>query len=202
MAGRRRVQRSVRVRLASALICLAAGAVAIALAAGSSGYIDVAAVVAVAAGAIAARVLYCELLQTRRDTCRSRADQALAFASALADQRTDHAHGVEGLRAAVLRRDRCVSDLDARLRAAQERADTAYALAERETRRADDAHARLLELLDAVLARPVATVTAAEDDDLEDGALAETRELPTVVDLLAWEERTNGARADRARRHA
>ena len=199
MAGRRRVQRSVRVTVSALLVAVAAIAVAVAVAfstavAASAGF-------AVVAGAIAARILYSEVLQTRRNASRSRADQALAFSTVLARLRAEHAGEVAGWHRSVLERDRSISALVTRLRAADERAGTASSRAERETRRADDAQRRLTEVLDAVLARPDGG-TPVGDEDEGDSLLAERRELPTVVDMLAWEERASGSRADRARRHA
>jgi hypothetical protein len=199
MAGRRRVQRSVRVSVSALLVAVAAIAVAAAVAFSTA--VAASAVFAVVAGAVAARILYSEVLQTRRNASRSRADQALAFSTALARLRAEHAGEVAGWHLNVLERDRSISALVARLRAADERAGTASSRAEREMRRADDAQRRLTEVLDAVLARPDGGRPVGDEEE-DDSLLAERRELPTVVDLLAWEERASGSRADRARRHA
>jgi hypothetical protein len=50
---------------------------------------------------------------------------------------------------------------------------------------------------------PVKPVAAAVRPVEPEAAVEEPcrRELPTVVDLLAWEERANASREDRARRH-
>jgi hypothetical protein len=200
MAGRRRVQRSVRVTVSALLVAVAA--IAVAGAVTFSAAIAASAVFAAAAGAAAARILYTEVLQTRRNASRSRADQALAFSTVLARLRAEHAGEVAGWHLSVLERDRSISALVARLRAADERVGTASSRAEREMRRADDAQRRLTEVLDAVLARPDGGSSPVGDEDERDSLLAERRELPTVVDMLAWEERTSGSRADRARRHA
>jgi hypothetical protein len=200
MAGRRRVQRSVRVTVSALLVAGAVVVVAVAVAFSTA--VAVSAVFAAAAGAAAARILYSEVLQTRRNASRSRADQALAFSTVLARLRAEHSREVAGWHLSVQERDRSISGLVTRLRAAHERAGTASSRAEREMRRADDAQRRLSEVLDAVLARPDGSSGPAGDEDERDSLLAETRELPTVVDMLAWEERASGSRADRARRHA
>jgi hypothetical protein len=200
MAGRRRVQRSVRVSVSALLTAVAATAVAVAVTFSTA--VAASAVFAAVAGAAAARILYAEVLQTRRSASRSRADQALATASVLARLRAEHAGEIDAWRLSVIQRDRSVRSLVARLRAADERAKSASSRAEREMRRADDAQHRLTEVLDAVLARPDGVGGSADEEDEGATVLAETRELPTVVDLLAWEERTSGSRADRARRHA
>jgi hypothetical protein len=200
MAGRRRVQRSVRVTVSALLLAVAAIVVAVAVTFSTA--VAMSAVFAAFAGAAAARILYSEVLQTRRNASRSRADQALAFTTVLARLRAEHAGEVAGWHLSVLQRDRSISALVARLRAADERAGAASSRAEHELRRADDAQRRLTEVLDAVLARPGGTSSPAGYEDEGDSLVAETRELPTVVDMLAWEERTSGFRADRARRHA
>jgi hypothetical protein len=200
MAGRRRVQRSVRVTVSALLVAIAAIAVTVAVT--FSAAVAPSAVFAAAAGAAAARILYTEVLQTRRNASRSRADQALAFSTVLARLRAEHAGEVAAWRRTVLERDRSIGGLVARLRAADERADTATSRADHEMRRADGAQRRLTEVLDAVLARPDGSSSPAGEEDEDDSFLAETRELPTVVDMLAWDERTSGSRADRARRHA
>jgi hypothetical protein len=200
MAGRRRVQRSVRVTVSALLVAVAAIAVTVAVT--FSAAVAPSALFAAAAGAAAARILYTEVLQTRRNASRSRADQALAFSTVLARLRAEHAGEVAAWRRTVLERDRSIGGLVARLRAADERADTATSRADREMRRADGAQRRLTEVLDAVLARPDGSSSPVGDEDEDDSFLAETRALPTVVDMLAWDERTSGSRADRARRHA
>jgi hypothetical protein len=200
MAGRRRVQRSVRVTVAALLVAVATIAVAAAVAFSTA--VAPAAVFAAAAGAAAARILYTEVVQTRRNAARSRADQALAFSTVLARVRAEHAGEVAAWRSSVLQRERSIGALVARLRAADERAETASSRADREMRRADDAQRRLTEVLDAVLARPDGFNSPVVEDDEGDSILAETRAMPTVVDMLAWEERTSGSRSDRARRHA
>ncbi len=200
MAGRRRVQRSVRVSVSALLVAVAAIAVAVAVT--FSAAVAPSAGFAAAAGAAAARILYTEVLQTRRNASRSRADQALAFSTVLARLRAQHAGEVAAWHRTVLERDRSIGALVARLRAADERADTATSRADREMRRADGAQRRLTEVLDAVLARPDGSSSRAGEEDEDDSFLPETRALPTVVDMLAWDERTSGSRADRARRHA
>jgi hypothetical protein len=200
MAGRRRVQRSVRVTVAAVLVSAAAAAVAAAIAFSTA--VAGAAVLAVVGGGAAARILYCEVVQTRRDASRSRADQALAFATTLSGVRAERAAEVAGWRLTVLERDRRIGDLAARVRRADERADDASARAEREAQRADDAQRRLTDVLDAVLAGPSRDVGPAQADDGRDASRWHEREPSTVVDLLAWEERTSSSRNDRARRRA
>jgi hypothetical protein len=202
MAGRRRAQRSVRVVVAATLIALAACGVVIADALSTS--VGTAAVLAVVAGAAGGRLLYAEVLQTRRDTTRCRADQALAFGTALSGQRAHYSRRMAEMSVRVIERDRSIAGLHAQLRDARELTQSALSLANQESRRADEAQARLAEVFDAVLVRPVGEGGWDEpgpDEDLDD-AIAPARELPTVVDMLTWEERANASRPNRSRRHA
>lgn len=201
MAGRRRVQRSVRVTVGAALVAVAAGVVLAAVT--TSTAVGAAALLAVVAGAAAARVMYAEVVQTRRDTSRSRADQALAFSTALSGLRAQHAEQVAGLTLSVSERDRSIGDLRARIRAAEKQAETQQLRAEQQARRAVEAQTRLASVLDAVLAGPGHEVDLDQPHhSWSDDTVLERRELPTVVDMLAWEERASGGRADRARRRA
>jgi hypothetical protein len=213
MTGRRRTQRSVRVTVAASLVAVASCGVVACLA--LSAAVGTAAVFAATAGAAAARILYTEVLQTRRDTSRSRADQALAFAQSLSGLRVEHWQAVAGLTVRLRARERSLRDLQARARAAEDLLLAAQSRAELAAARADQARARLFEVLDAVLASPAVTMDPEEpphpvkpveavrpvepEGDVEESY---RRELPTVVDLLAWEERANASREDRARRHA
>jgi hypothetical protein len=202
MAGRRRAQRSVRVGVAATLI--AAAACGVVLADVLSTAVGTAAVLAVVAGAAGARLLYAEVLQTRRYTMRCRADQALAFGTALSGQRAQHFGRMAEMTVRVIERDRSIAGLHTQLRDAREQAQSALCRADQESRRADEAQARLAEVCDAVLVRPVGEPGWDEPgpDDGWDDAITSARELPTVVDMLTWEERANASRPNRSRRHA
>jgi hypothetical protein len=196
MAGRRRTQRSVRVSVAGTLVCLGAGAVLAALALSAAA--GAAAMLAALTGLVGVRIMHTEVVQNRRYTSRSRADQALAFRHALAGLRSEHARAVSEMTVVLMERDRSIRDLSSRLRVAEDRATTADSRADRESRRADAAQTRLSEVLDAVLAQHVSMTEPDESIDLSD----DRRTLPTVVDLLAWEERSTASRTELPRRHA
>jgi hypothetical protein len=196
MAGRRRIQRSVRLTVAGSVVCLGAAAVLAALA--LSAAVGAAAVLAALTGVVAVRIMHTEVVQNRRDTSRSRADQALAFGHALAGLRSEHVQAVGEMAVVLVQRDRSIRDLSSRLRVAEDRTTSADARADREARRADAAQTRLSEVLDAVLAQHVSMTESDESTDLGD----DRRTLPTVVDLLAWEERSTASRTESPRRHA
>lgn len=196
MAGRRRIQRSVRLTVAATFVGLGVLAVLGALA--LSAAVAAAAVLAALTGVVAVRIMHTEVVQNRRDTSRSRADQALAFGHALAGLRSEHAEVVSEMAVVLVQRDCSIRDLTSRLRVAEDRTASADARADREARRADAAQTRLSEVLDAVLAQHVSMAEPDESTDLSD----ERRPLPTVVDLLAWEERSTASRTELPRRHA
>ena len=83
----RRRQRSTRVVTASALVVFSAVVVLGAVVSGAPAFLSVAAVLAVALGAVAARIIHSELVQSRRDAAADRARQAQAYRT-LADARS------------------------------------------------------------------------------------------------------------------
>ncbi len=180
--------------------------VAAALVVGAAVVVGLAAVGSVLLGVAAARILYAEVVQTRHRAARDRADQARAFGTALTAAYVEHTEFRTTLTSRLAARDRAIAELAATVRLVDSRADEAAALAvretlraEREQQRADDAQGRLSALLDEVLAYQVPPLRPDEPAEGEDDADA----LSTVVDLLAWEERsiTSTTSAD-VRKHA
>jgi hypothetical protein len=192
MSGRRRVQRSIRVTVAVGLTAGGAGVVVGAAIAGR--LVVAAAAVAALCGIAAVRVMYDEVAQTRRAHAEERARQARAFSRTIAADRAEHAIFATSLERRVRLKDRSIRELAGTLRLAEARADEADARMRREARRANEAQARLAELLDEVLSQQtaeLAEIDAAHDPD-----------LPTIVDLLAWEDRVNQAMVRELRKEA
>lgn len=206
MSGSRRIQRSVRVGVAAALVALTVAVVVAALL--TSRGVGIAAAMSAVLGAVALRMAYAEVVETRRRSARDRAEQARAFGASLAVTHADHraftAHVTERLAAdstLIGVRDRTIAELTGTLRLADRRADEAIGRAraaeqrvEVEAARGDLAEARLSELLDEVLAPPSLSAMAEADDDADS--------MPTVVDLLAWEDRIPESRVEGSRREA
>jgi hypothetical protein len=88
--GRRR-QRSVRVSVAVCLLSLATGLVLVALPAQSSVWLSIASVLSLFCGWAAARIVYSELVQSRREAAADRAEQAEAYRSMFAERASEHA---------------------------------------------------------------------------------------------------------------
>jgi hypothetical protein len=195
MSGSRRTQRSIRITLALALVLLAACGVAVAVVTQTA--IAVAAVVASVAGVAAVRIMYSEVVATRRQSAADRALQARSFGAAVATTQAQHKAFTTFVTAKISQRERTIRELNGTLRLAEVRADEAEARVKRETRRANDAQGRLSELLDEVLSHQAVVHVAGPDDELLDSS-----DLPTIVDLLAWEDRVHESTNDDLRKEA
>ena len=81
-------------------------------------------------------------------------------------------------------KDQTIRELDGTVRLAERRADIAEERVQREAKRANEAQARLSDLLDDVLAAR---------EEMDESGEAALQDLPTIVDLLAWEDRVSEA---------
>lgn len=167
MAGSRRTQRGIRVSIAAALVVLAAVGVGVAVLMAT--LVSLAAGLAVVAGSLATRIVYSELLQTRRDSARTCAEQARSFQQSIGDSHREHRAFRQLMTGRVLERDLAVSRLSSALRAAERRAADAESRAaeaagraRQESRRAEQTRLQLSRLLDEVFG----TVIVDEDVDL------------------------------------
>ncbi len=179
----------MRVTVAAGLLATSALTVVASVVAGV--WVGAAALFAVLGGTAAARIVYNEVVQTRRDAARDRVEQARSFGTEMTRARRDQRVFSAAMTARLASRDRTISELHGTIRLAERRADEAETSSAREARRADDVQTRLTALLDEVLAQP--PVLAME---------AEATELPAIVDLLAWEERVTLAAAETQQRTA
>lgn len=133
----RRRQRSTRLTVAVALLTTAAVLVTVAFLGGSAWFQAFAAFSAVVLGAAATRITHTELLQSRRDAARDRAEQAQAYRE-LTDRRTaEHAEFSAAMTARVDRQEVALSELEVALSAAQKRAAEATLKFNAEARRAE-----------------------------------------------------------------
>jgi uncharacterized coiled-coil protein SlyX len=161
-------------------------------------WLSVAAVVALVTGWAAARIVYSELVQSRREAAADRAAQALAYRSMFAERASEHADFTTAMTDRLVRRDRDVAELEAALVAAEERAIEAETRVQREARRANHADDVVQELTARV---QELEIRRAEQDDelatwnpsLEAAPSGLTLELDAVADLIAWEEKVAAA---------
>jgi hypothetical protein len=170
--GRRR-QRSVRVTVAVFLLGVATAVVLLALPTQSPLWLSIAAVLTLACGWTSARIVYSELVQSRREAAADRAAQAQAYRSMFAERATEHAEFTTSMTDRLVRRDREYARLESSLVAAERRAAAAETRVQREARRANDAFGRVRELTGRV-------------DELEE-ALA-IRHAEEVDELATWGE--------------
>lgn len=143
--GRRR-QRSVRITVAVFVLGVATAVVLLALPTQSPVWLSAAAVLAVACGWIAARIVYSELAQSRREAAADRAAQAQAYRAMFTERASEHAAFTTAMTDRLVRRDRENVELTSALVAAKTRAAAAEARVQREARRANDALDRVQEL--------------------------------------------------------
>ena len=148
-SGRRR-QRSVRVTVAVVLLGAATAAVLAALPTQSPLWLSVASVAALAAGWAAARIVYTELAQSRREAATDRAAQAQAYRILFSDRAVEHAEFTTAMTDRLVRRDRDVTELEDAVVAAEQRAIEAEARVAREARRANEAQDLVTELTERV----------------------------------------------------
>ena len=155
---------------------------------------ELAAIAAAVCALGAVRVMYLEVAETRLSHARERARQSRDFQRTLASNRAEQAIFVASMERRMGFKDRAIGELSGTLRLAEARADEAETRARRETRRANEAQSRLADLLDEVLAQQTTELAAIDD--------AHDPDLPTIVDLLAWEERVSESLVQDLRREA
>ena len=190
----RRRQRSVRVTVAAALLGVATLVVVLALPTQSPAWLSVSSVFALLCGATASRIVYSELLQSRREAAADRAAQAQAYRSMFHERAEEHAEFTTAMTDRLARRDQEILQLESTIVLAEKRAMEAETRVLRESRRANEAQDKVAELQEALEIRK-----AEEADELAswDGQLHFDSEMDTVVDLLAWEDKVNaGMQAD------
>jgi len=189
----RRRQRSVRVTVAVVLLVAATLAVVLALPTQSPGWLSASSVLSLLCGFAAARIIYNELLQSRREAAVDRAAQAQAYRSMFSERAEEHAEFTTAMTDRLAGRDRSIRDLESSIVLAEQRASDAETRVKRESRRATEAQEKVAELQHALEIR-----TAEEADELAtwegwEGALPFDEEVGTVADLLAWDEKVSGS---------
>ena len=133
----RRRQRSTRLTVAVVLIALAALAVAGAVLSRSWFLTAIAAVLGVVLGAVATRITHSELMQTRRDAARDRAEQAAAYHSLTAARTLEHAKFAATMQERLDGQNTALAELEVALGSAQKRAADATRRLNAEARRAE-----------------------------------------------------------------
>jgi predicted RNase H-like nuclease (RuvC/YqgF family) len=169
-------------------------------------WLSVATAVTVVCSWVAARILYRELAQSRREANADRAAQANAYRLVFDRRADEHAVFTAAMTDRLEARAREVRQLEASVLSAEKRAMAAETRVSREARRADAETARSRELtvrveelerardeLEAARAQ-LGEQLAALREAWRTAPLTEMDgEIEAVVDLLAWEERVAAA---------
>lgn len=172
--GSRRRQRSARVLVAALLLLLATAVVAGTALTGSWALVTGAGLVAVLLGAAATKITHTELLATRREAARDRAEQAQAYRELDVRRSAEGVEFAADMQGRIAKRDATVSRLERRLAdAAAELADARRTLAEVEGR--VDVAEREAERLAGRLA---------DADERAMGAVVRVAELEQEIDVL------------------
>jgi hypothetical protein len=192
----RRRQRSVRVTVAAALLALATLVVVLALPTQSPVWLSFSSVFALVCGALASRIVYSELLQSRQEAAADRAAQAQAYKVMFTERAAEHAEFTSTMTERLAARDRSIQELEGTIVLAEARAIEAETRVKRESRRANDAQELVAELQEQLEIRK-----AEQADEL---ASWEGWDAETVVNLLAWEEKVQAGAGDAKdeRKHA
>ena len=169
---------------------ISALAVAGAVLSGSWLLVTLAAVLGVVLGAAATRITHSELVETRREAARDRAQQAQAYRDLTVARTAEHAEFTAGMQARIASHEQSIAELEVALTSAQKRAAEATRKMNAEARRADVAEN---EGRDLVVRLDDAEERAAE-------AILRVAELEQELDVLRSE--LEAWRTEPARRHA
>jgi hypothetical protein len=169
------------VSLAVVVLLLAALVVALALGTGRS--VGMAAVVALVGGAAATRIVVNEMARVRRDGARSLAEQAVSYRQLSRRAAAEHLRFAAAMGARLAAREEATVRVRRALRVAMRRADAADRQATVAAVRGGELEQELARLQLALRDR-VSADEAAEQDRAA---------VPSVVDLVGWEQRSAGA---------
>lgn len=196
----RRRQRSVRVTVAVALLALATVVVVFALPTQSPVWLSFSSVFALVCGALASRIVYTELLQSRQEAAADRAAQAQAYKTMFHERAAEHAEFTTAMTDRLAANDRSLKKLESTIVLAEARAIEAETRVKREARRANEAQELVDQLQEQLEIRKAEQADELASWEGWDGAM----DAETVVDLLAWEEKVQaGSSEDRSdRKHA
>lgn len=182
--------------VAAALVGIATLVVVLALPTQSPLWLSFSSVFALVCGALASRIVYSELLQSRREAAADRAAQAQAYKTMFSERAAEHAEFTSAMTERLAASDKSIKELEGTIVLAEARAIEAETRVKRESRRANEAQDLVTQLQEQLEIRK-----AEQADEL---ASWEGWDAETVVDLLAWEEKVEAAAGDAKdeRKHA
>lgn len=178
----RRRQRSVRVTVSVILLAVATAAVVLTLPTQSPLLLSISSVVAILLAWAALRIMWTEVLQTRREHQRDRAEQAATYKSLFAERAADHAEFTTAMTERLAAANLTQRELEGALIAAQKSYAETLLRAESAENALGDAMVRILDLQDELESQH-----AEEQEAL---AALEEEDPASVQQLVAWAERT------------
>lgn len=178
MSKSRRRQRSVRFAVATSLLAVAALAVVPSVILANVVMLIPSSIFAVFAGFLALRIMRNEILQTRRDWAADRAAQAQSYQELATDRQAEHDSFATAMTERLADRDQTIVGLRGTLKLSEKRADEA----EKRARAQAEKASKLQSTVDDMTAEHEATIDALATWDGAD--------LPTIVDLMSWEQNT------------
>lgn len=192
----RRRQRSVRVTVAVALLSVATVGVLLAVPTQSPVLLSVSAVAAIVLAWAALRMMWTEVLQSRRENAADRAAAASAYKSLFSLRAAEHAEFTTAMTERLAESNLSVRELQGELVQAQRQAADTQRKLTRTQRQADDARTRAEELAQA-LERLHAEREAEEADAIASWE-AEGGEpgRGSVEELVSWEAKAAEIRAE------
>ncbi len=186
----RRRQRSTRLTVAVALLTIAAVLVTAAFLGDLAWFQSLAAVSAVALGAAATKITHSELMQSRLDHARDRAEQAQAYRSLTEQRGAEHSSYAAAMQTRVDQQEHALGELEQALGEAQRRAAEAVRKFNAEARRAELAEQQGRDLttrLEQAEERAVEAAQRVFELEQEVGVLQ--------AELEAWREQPERLRA-------
>ncbi|MCW2786892.1 MAG: hypothetical protein JWP74_3409 [Marmoricola sp.] len=178
LTTRRRRQRSVRVTVAVSLLAVATVAVLAALPTQSPALLSAGSVIAIVLGWAALRIVWTEVLESRRENAGDRAATASAYKSLFSERAAEHAEFTTAMTDRLAESNFSVHELQGELVAAQRDAAVIAVRAEA----AESAHASALVRV-AELERSIEVLHA-------ERAVADGEVVPgSIDDLLAFDEK-------------
>ncbi|HET8605360.1 MAG TPA: hypothetical protein VFM09_15640 [Marmoricola sp.] len=183
----RRRQRSVRVTVAVALLGAATVVVLAALPTQSALLLSISSVLALACGWAAARIMWTEVLQSRREQATDRAAAASAYKSLFAERAAEHAEFTSAMTERLADANLQRRELEGTLLATERRAMEAETRLARDSRRLVETQGRVHELEQELAVR-----RAEEADAL---ACWEGEGGESVAGLVDWDARAVGLSA-------
>jgi hypothetical protein len=189
MPSNRRRRRSVRVTVAVVVLTVAGLVVLAAVLIAELVVLAGAAAVALFAGVGAVRLVLNELVRSRRDAAEDRAAQARAYQKLAARRADEHATFADQITARLESATSKVTELRGTLRLAERRSELAEQRAKHEARRRGELQTRLDTLAASSDSAGGALPRPELSEDPTDGKPQWDPDVPTVVDLLSWDDR-------------